>query len=126
MLGCSQSLVARVEKGGEIDFVLFERWASILQGSLLRFATLSSSENLKHPWDGKTQRYRGRTIADWKYYCKHNKWPVIPGFYKFARHHYKETDQLFSAGQAIHFFNRRAALEQIHASEPQVIVPSPS
>jgi transcriptional regulator with XRE-family HTH domain len=74
MIGCSQSLVSRVERGGEVDFVLFERWAAALTApSFQTFATLDWRERATYPL-ATERHYRGHSIEEWKQFRKLRRW----------------------------------------------------
>jgi transcriptional regulator with XRE-family HTH domain len=69
MIGCNQSLVSRVERGMEVDFLLFQRWAGALNTPTNNFL---SGEDIKP--DPTSYEYLGHTLPEWKLFLTTRRW----------------------------------------------------
>jgi transcriptional regulator with XRE-family HTH domain len=119
MVGCSQSVVARGEQGKPVDFVLFERWAAILAGSISRFRYLDPGTMTDPKWMDEPL-YEGKPISEWKFYLKMNHWPTLPGFGTLSKNNYKKTG-LFSGHGSLKWQYRKQ-LKEVQ----EIAIPSPS
>lgn len=79
MISSNQSFLSRVERTGEVDFVVLERLAAVYNKPVSSFHTLDfeavTRRNLNQP---DIPQYEGRTRAEWKYFVENRRWPVVP------------------------------------------------
>jgi transcriptional regulator with XRE-family HTH domain len=83
MTATSQSYISRVERTGDIEFVILERLAAVYSKPVTDFLTRSyGTVTARRPSEPDVPMYMGKTRDEWKYYLKHKRWPSILGYQK--------------------------------------------